>query len=107
LQASGLSLAQVSHLLGKQRSDIRTSLDMHRATLLAQRDKIDQALALVDVARRRVAAGEVLDPEALAARCRINAFLHARGRPGCGAAMTNICNLTTGRPCKQPQRAPG
>lgn len=66
LKALGLSLAQISDLLGERRNDIRTSLDVQRAALLDQRDKIDHALALVDVARRRVAAGEVLDPEALA-----------------------------------------
>jgi DNA-binding transcriptional MerR regulator len=68
LKGLGLSLAQIADLLGKQRvgNDVRTSLDVQRAALLEQRDKIDRALALVDVARRRVAAGEVLDPEALA-----------------------------------------
>jgi DNA-binding transcriptional MerR regulator len=60
LKSLGLSLAGIGELLAGRTSDLKGTLEAQAAALLAQRDRLDGALRLIDAARRKLARAEPL-----------------------------------------------
>ena len=71
LRRFGLSIARIGEILADGAPDLAMVLNVQERALGDQRGRIDEALALIARAKARIAAGEALDPPALAELARM------------------------------------